>query len=111
MIFWIKVFIAKFFYRKSNIHHLTHEVHPNSIGGRDICGGPVEDVAHALDVVAAVSVVRGLVGLCRVLMVRQGITRHLTCVPDVMQGVSTIQTRIVSRPLMSGILVASLAVC
>ena len=68
----------------SNIHHLTHEVHPNSIGGRDICRGPVEDMAHALDVIAAMAVVRGLVGLCHVLIVTEEITRHVMCVPDVM---------------------------
>ena len=37
--------------------HLAHKVHPHPIGGGDVDGGPVEDVAHALDVVAAVAVV------------------------------------------------------
>lgn len=71
----------------------------------------MEDVAHALDVVAPMAVVRGLVGLCHVLIVTEEITRHLMCLPDVMQGVRTIQTRIVSRPFMFRILVTSYVIC
>ena len=41
-------------------------------------------MAHALDVIAAMAVVRGLVGLCHVLIVTEEITRHVMCVPDVM---------------------------
>ena len=70
----------------------------------------MEDVAHALDVVAAMAVVRRLVGLCHVLIVTEVTTRHL-CLPDVMQGVRTIQTRIVSRPFMFQILVISYVIC
>ena len=68
-------------------------------------------MAHALDVVAAMAVVRRLVGLCHVLIVTEVTTRHLMCLPDVMQGVRTIQTRIVSRPFMFGILVISYVIC
>ena len=68
-------------------------------------------MAHALDVVAAMAVVRRLVGLCHVLIVTEVTTRHLMCLPDVMQGVRTIQTRIVSRPFMFGILVIIYVIC
>ena len=66
----------------------------------------MEDVAHALDVVAAVAVVRGLVGLCQVFVQRLYHKRHFD-VPDMMQGVRPIQTRSVFRPFMSQILVTS----